>query len=194
MKPAGCGWLQATAAGNLQGPVELRGGRPEARYDLRCAPRCEWKLKRNCSASPGQFAGVLALLGLVSVGIATVFAWSGAWWVLVFSGGEVAALVVAFVVYARHAGDYERVVVTPEALIIELNNGNRFSREETHPAWTRVEYPCARLEQHRDEGLIGLATADRAVGIGRYIPPPERARLAREIRTELSAACRGGDR
>lgn len=152
----------------------------------------EWKLKRNCSASPAQFGSILLLLAAVSLGIAAMFAWSGAWWVLVFACIEVCALAAAFVVYARHAGDYERVVVTPDALIIELNSGNRISRRQVHPAWTRVEYPCTRLGRFRGDGLIGLATAGNAVAIGRYVPARERARIARELRLELSAASRGG--
>ena len=156
--------------------------------------RREWTLKRNCSATPVQFASLLGVLALVSFAIAAMFALSGAWWVLVFTCVEVVALGAAFVVYARHAGDYERVVVTPDALIIEFNSGNRILRQETHPALTRVEYPCPGLAREGDEALIGLASAGRAVGIGRYVPRPERARLAREIRMGLLAASRGGAR
>jgi uncharacterized membrane protein len=66
----------------------------------------EWTLKRNCSLSPCQFASLLASVALVSLAVASVFAWTGAWWILLFSLVEVAALAAAFFVYAIQSGDY----------------------------------------------------------------------------------------
>ena len=149
----------------------------------------EWTLKRNCSLSPVQFAALLGSLAVVSIGVALLFALSGAWWVLVFAFIEVAALVAAFVVYARHAGDYERIVVTPHALIIEFNSGNQVVRQQAHPAFAHVEYPCAGPGRGGDS-LIGLAVAGKAVEVGRFVPCLKRASLAQEIRTHLLAAGR----
>jgi len=144
-------------------------------------------LKRNCSLSPGQFAALLGSLAVVSMGVALIFALSGAWWVLVFALIEVAALAAAFVVYARHAGDYERIVVTPDALIIEFNSGNQVVRQQAHPAFAHVEYPCPGPGRGGDP-LIGLAVAGKAVEVGRFVPRLRRASLAQEIRTHLLAA------
>jgi uncharacterized membrane protein len=92
--------------------------------------------------------------------------------------------------YARHAGDYERIVVTPDALIIELNSGNRVLRREAHPAFTHVEYPCPGNGRGGDS-LIGLAIAGRSVEVvGRFVPLRKRERLAQEIRAHLLAASR----
>jgi uncharacterized membrane protein len=150
----------------------------------------EWTFKRNCSASPKQAAMLLGSVALVSLTIATMFALSGAWWVLFFSVLEVAALVVAFVVYARHAGDYERVVVTPDAVIIELNSGSRYTTEQIHPAMARVDFPCTLPEARGGGPLIGLASGYRVIGVGRHVPKHDRERLAREIRRELQRAVR----
>jgi uncharacterized membrane protein len=151
----------------------------------------EWTLKRNCSLSPGQFVSVFGSLGVVSIGVASIFAYSGAWWILVFAFIEVAALVAAFVVYAKHAGDYERIVVTPDALTIEFNSGNRVLRREAHPAFAQVEYPCPGFGRGEDS-LIGVALAGKAVRVGRFVPRLRRASLAQEIRTHLLAASRAG--
>ena len=156
------------------------------------AGRREWKLKRNCSASPAQAASILGPVAVVSIMIALMFALSGAWWVLVFSVIEVTALVAAFVVYARHAGDYERVVVSPDALIIELNSGSRYITEQIHPALARVDYPCPSSGARGSGPLIGLASGHRVVGIGRHVPRNDRERLAREIRRELQRVLRPG--
>lgn len=147
----------------------------------------EWTLKRNCSLSPRQFASLLGSLALVSLLVASVFAWSGAWWILLFSVVEVVALAIAFVAYARHAGDYERIVVGPDALVIELNSGSRLLRRQTHPALARVEYPYPDAKAGGD-ALIGLALGGEAVGVGRFVPLLKRESLAREIRGRLLAA------
>ena len=122
------------------GLVERACVQPAAECRAALAPH-EWTLKRNCSMSPRQFASLIASLAIVSVGVASIFAYSGAWWILVFAFVEMAALLAAFVVYARHAGDYERIVVTPDAVIIEFNSGTEVVRQQAHPAFARVEYP-----------------------------------------------------
>lgn len=127
---------------------------------------------------------------MVSISVASIFAYSGAWWVLVFALLEVAALFAAFVVYARHAGDYERIVVTPDALIVEFNSGTRVVRQQAHPAFARVEYPYSAQGAGVGDGLIGLALAGKAVQVGRFVPRFKRAGLAQEIRAHLVAAGR----
>lgn len=172
--------------GSGTGPVECIRTSSGPGTSSAFAPH-EWTLKRNCSMSPRQFAALIASLAIVSVGVASVFAYSGAWWILVFSLVEVAALVAAFVVYARHAGDYERIVVTPDALIIEFNSGTKVVRQQAHPAFARVEYPYP-AEAAGGDSLIGLALAGKAVEVGRFVPLLKREGLAQEIRAHLLAA------
>jgi uncharacterized membrane protein len=150
----------------------------------------EWILKRNCSLSPRQFLSLLGSLAVVSMGVASIFAFSGAWWILVFAFVEVAALAAAFVVYARHAGDYERIVVTPDALIIEFNSGTQVVRQQAHPAFSRVEYPYPGHGPGSGDPLIGVAMAGKAVEVGRFVPRLKRESLAQEIRAHLLAASR----
>ena len=170
---------------NGTGPVERAGVPPVAEGHAALAPH-EWTLKRNCSMSPRQFASLIASLAIVSVGVASIFALSGAWWILVFAFVEIAALLAAFVVYARHAGDYERIVVTPDAVIIEFNSGTEVVRQQAHPAFARVEYPYPAAAG--GDSLIGVALGGKAVEVGRFVPYLKRERLAQEIRVHLQAA------
>jgi len=151
----------------------------------------EWTLKRNCAMSPRRFGMLLASLAVVSIGVASVFAFSGAWWILFFAFVEVGALLAAFVVYALHAGDYERIVVTPDALIVEFNSGTQVVRQQAHPAFARVEYPYAGAGTGGGNPLIRLAVAGRAVEVGRFVPRLKRERLAQEIRAHLRAVGSG---
>ncbi|UCE30409.1 MAG: DUF2244 domain-containing protein [Burkholderiales bacterium] len=144
--------------------------------------RREWMLRRNCSLAPLQLAAIFASLALVSAVIATVVALNGGWMVVPFTCLEVAALAFAFVVYGRHAADFERIVLEPGRLVVESVSGNRSSRFEAMPGWTRVEYEGGR------RSLVTLVNQGRATSIGRFLPEPQRERLARELRMSLQGA------
>jgi len=143
------------------------------------AQQQEWLIKRNCSLAPRQLATIFVSLAIVSLGIAVGFALAGAWMVLPFACIEVLALGVAFVVYARHAADYERIVLCRDCLVVETCRGDRLRREQCAPAWTRVEYAGSRRE------LIGLVAAGRRIDVGRFIPESGRRDLAAQLRRQL---------
>jgi uncharacterized membrane protein len=139
----------------------------------------EWLLKRNCSLAPRQLATIFGALATVSLSIATMFAVQGAWLVVPFACIEVLALGAAFVMYARHAADYERIVLCRDCLLVETCRGDRLRREQCAPAWTRVEYSGTRRE------LIGLVAAGRRIEVGRFVPESERRDLAKQLRSQL---------
>jgi uncharacterized membrane protein len=139
----------------------------------------EWLLRRNCSIAPGQLAVLFGSLATVSLTIGAVFAWRGAWLVLPFACIEVLALGVAFVVYARHATDYERIVLRDDCLLVETCQAARTQRDECSPYGARVEYSGTGRE------LIGLVAAGRRFEVGRLIPESERSRLAKQLRRQL---------
>jgi uncharacterized membrane protein len=143
------------------------------------AQQQEWLLKRNCSLAPRQLAVIFGSLATVSLAIAAGFAAMGAWLVVPFACIEVLALGAAFVVYARHAADYERIVLCRDCLLVETCRGDRLRREQCAPAWTRVEYGGSRRE------LIGLVAAGRRIDVGRFVPESERPDLARQLRRQL---------
>ena len=100
----------------------------------------QWLLRRNCALTPGQLAMCFAAIGVVSLLIAIAFALLGAWLVIPFAGIELLALGVAFLVHARHAGDYERIVVRADRLIVERVSGGNLAQMECQGPWIRVEY------------------------------------------------------
>jgi uncharacterized membrane protein len=141
--------------------------------------RQEWISKRNCSLAPRHLAFIFASLATVSLIVASGFAVLGAWMVLPFAGIEALALVTAFVVYARHAADYERIVLSRDCLLVETSRADRLSHEKCPPAWIRVEYKGARQE------LIGLVTSGQRIEVGRFVPESERTDLAMQLRAQL---------
>jgi uncharacterized membrane protein len=141
-----------------------------------------WFLKRNCSVTPVQLGWFYASLCAVSLGIATFFWFKGAVLILPFAWAELAAVGLALLAYARHAGDGETISLRGRRLVVELETGGRRQRAEFNRDWVRVE-PSAG-----DRSLIELSGQGRRVNVGRYVRPELRPVLAQEIRRAL----RGG--
>ncbi len=141
-----------------------------------------WFLKRNCSVTPAQLGWLYASLCAVSLGVGTIFWLQGAVLVLPFAGLELAGVGVAFLAYARHAGDGEKISLNGRQLVVELENAGHRERAEFRRDWVRVE-PASG-----DRSLIELSGQGRRVSVGRFVRPELRPVLAREIRRALREA------
>jgi uncharacterized membrane protein len=137
-------------------------------------PHFSLVLKRNCSMSPKALAGVFAALALVVLAIGAGFALLGAWLVLPFAGLEVLLLGAAYVLYARHAADYERIELESGHLRVEVADGERTARYELDSAKVFVE-----------EGRVVLRDAKEELEVGRYLGAEARVELAAELRQRL---------
>lgn len=142
----------------------------------------QWLLRRNCSLAPRQMAAVFGLLSVASLGIAGFFWSHGAWMVMPFALLEVLAVGLAFVLYARHAVDRERICLRDDCLVVELESAGRTERAEFRRAWVRVE-PRAD-----DGSLIEVFGGGRSVTVGRFVRADMRPALAREIRMAVHGA------
>jgi uncharacterized membrane protein len=142
----------------------------------------EWQLRRNCSFSPKQLGSVFGSLCVLSLLIAALFWLAGAPFVLLFAGLEIAALGIAFMVYARHAGDGERVVLAEGALWVERWQGSTQCVERFNPRWV-----CVEISQ-TPRRVVRLGESGRAVDIGRHVTPQQRLAFARELQRALHGA------
>lgn len=142
----------------------------------------EWTLKRNCSVTPAQLGYLYASLCILSMGVASVFWLQGATLVLPFAVFELVAVGTAFLVYARHATDHERIRLMRGRLVVEWETAGRSSRCEFAREWVRVE-PGAGAGQ-----LIEVRGGGRSVQVGRFVRSDLRPVLAREIRQALRGA------
>lgn len=138
-----------------------------------------WTLRRNCSVTPGQLALLLGVLVVASLAVAAFF-WSlGAWMVLPFSLLELLAVAVAFLVYARHATDGERISVRAGRLVVELERGGALDRAEFAGHAVRIDTPEGAGD------LVRVRGGGQAVSVGRFVRPELRPLLARELRRAL---------
>jgi uncharacterized membrane protein len=139
----------------------------------------QWLLKRNCSVTPAQLLGLFMSLSVVSLGIATFFWFQGATLVMPFAWLELVVVGVAFLVYARHARDGEKISLQGGQLVVEQEIAGRTQRAEFNREWVRVE------PQDGDGSLIEVSGQGRKVRVGRHVRPELRPALAREIRYAL---------
>ena len=145
-------------------------------------PALEWLLKRNCSITPRQLLGFYLSLCFISLCIALFFLVQGAPFVLVFAGMELAAVGIALLVFARHAGDRETLVLAGRQLSVEQRVGNRIDRTDFTAEWLSVE-PAAG-----QGSLVQLSGEGRSVRVGRFLRPELRPAFARELRRALRRA------
>jgi uncharacterized membrane protein len=141
-----------------------------------------WFLKRNCSVTPAQLGWLYASLCVVSLGIATFFWFQGAVLILPFAWLELVGVGIAFLVYARHAGDGERISLEGRQLVVELESAGRLRRAEFNRDWVRVEPGAGK------RSLIEVSGQGQRVSVGRYVRPELRPALAQEIRRALRGA------
>lgn len=132
--------------------------------------------RRNCSTSPKLLGGVLSLLAFVALLIAAGFALFGAWMVFPFAMLELIALGAAFVCYARHATDYERIRIDAKRIEVEVCDGTRVRRHCFNQEWARLVIDRRRL---------ALRSHGREIEIGRFLGEVDHARLERELRRWL---------
>ncbi len=145
------------------------------------ADRHQWLLKRNCALRPSQLAAWFVTVALASLAIAIVCAAGGAWIVIPFAIAEAIALTAAFMAYARHAADYERIEATRDRLVVECGRGPRVERFERGGRTVRVEYDPQAREP------IRLVAGGEAIAVGRFVPDDSKAVLVQQLRGALAA-------
>lgn len=138
--------------------------------------------RRNCSIAPIPLCIGTALIAAVSLAIAAAWAAAGAWLILPFAGLEAVALGVALVSYGRRVGDYERIRLSGERLVVEVRDGDELHRHEFDPAWVRI------VMSRGGRGRVAVGYHGREVEIGRQLAEGERQRLVRELRRRLPSA------
>ena len=144
--------------------------------------RISWEFRRNCSVTPGQLAASFALIAFVSLTIGAVCWFQGAVLVLPFASLELLAVGIAFVVYARHALDGERIWLEGSVLVVESENAGEMVRREFQRAWVRIE------QLAHGNAMIEICCHGQRVPVGRFIRNELRQRVAAELRLALAVA------
>jgi uncharacterized membrane protein len=144
--------------------------------------RISWEFRRNCSVTPGQLAASFVLISLVSLTIGAFCWFQGAVLVLPFASLELLAVGTAFVVYARHALDGERIWLESNVVVVESENAGEVVRREFQRAWVRIEQVA------HGQAMIEICCHGQRVPVGRFVRKELRQRVAAELRLALAVA------
>jgi uncharacterized membrane protein len=139
----------------------------------------EWRFRRNCSLTPRQLGTAYAFLSGASLCVAAFFWLTGAPFILPFAALELVAVGVAFLVYARHATDGERVLLEGGRLIVEWESAGKVCREVFVREFVRVE------PNESGDRLIEVREGARRASLGRYVRADLRPVLVRELRQAI---------
>ena len=174
--------LDVAACRSIQRCINSFVSNPIFRFATVSGQSIHWFLRRNCSVTPSQLGWMYASLCVVSLGIGLFFWFQGAKLILPFAWLELMAVGAAFLVYARHATDGERISLQGASLVVELENAGKLERAEFRREWVRIEPSAGECS------LIAVSAQGRTVNVGRYVRPELRPHLAREIRAALRGA------
>ena len=132
--------------------------------------------------SPKALAGVFAALALVVLAIGAGFALAGAWLVLPFAGLEVLLLGAAYLIYARHAADYEHLEIEPGDPRGNLRVNLRVEVAQAHRV---ARYRLVNAKVSVEDGRVLLRDAKEELEVGRYLGAEARVELAAELQKRL---------
>jgi uncharacterized membrane protein len=124
--------------------------------------------------SPAGLAKVFAALALLVLVIGAGFAAAGAWLILPFAGLEVLLLGTAYLLYARHAADYEKIELEAGRVTVEIAEGERTAQHYLDGARVSME-----------NGRVMLRDAKEELEIGRHLGAEARAEVAAELEKKL---------
>jgi uncharacterized membrane protein len=135
----------------------------------------------NRSLGTGGRRWFLGTIGATTLLIAAAATAIGAWPVMPFAGVEIALLLLAFRVVARHDADFERLEVGEHEVRVESRRAAAVTRFVAHRPWARV---IVRSRGHRC--TLGLAYAGRVVPLGRLLSDEGRRKLAQDLRGRIA--------
>ena len=136
-------------------------------------------MARRCSLSAGGRRIAFWIVAAATAAIAGGFAAAGAWVILPFSGLELAFLYWVLRRIERQAGDYERITLAGDTLIVEAVERRRARRLEFNRHWAQVVLGRDPVSGHP---RLALRSHGREVEIGRFMNDNERLALAGELR------------
>lgn len=143
------------------------------------AGRYQWRLARNCALTPAQLASWFVTVVIAALVVSLLCAAGGVWIILPFAVAEAVALLVAFIVYARHAADYEQIEWSDGRLVIERRHGVRVQQIECRGR-VRVEY------EPRAREPVRLVDGRRSIAVGRFVPDDCKPELVQQLRSVLA--------
>lgn len=135
------------------------------------------------------FIVVMALIGGVSFVAGLAFLFMGAWPVFGFFGLDVLLVYLAFRINYRDAAAFEEITVTATELHVrKIDSRGVIAEWRFNPLWVRLE-----RTEHEEFGIerLELVSRGRALSIGSFLGPDEKASFSKVLLAALATARHG---
>ncbi len=123
-------------------------------------------------------------LAAVCFASASGFALLGYWLVLPFAGLEIGLLAWALEHMRSRKGDYERLTIEGDVVVLEWRSGTHGERREMNRQWARVICDCGTSDRNC---RLSLSSHGRETKVGQYLSDEARLQLAATLRRKLQA-------
>ena len=138
-----------------------------------------WQMRRNCSLTPKQLLKFYIVLVCLSLIVAIGFLLAGAWVIPIFTALELSAVTVGFLVYCRHALDYETIEIEDKRLLVKKFIGHKETLYEFNTQWAKVDLPAPGSK------IFKISQADLQVELGQFIRHEQQLALIAQLRACL---------
>ena len=129
--------------------------------------------------TPSQLLKFYLALICLSVAVATGFLFAGVKIILIFTAIELTAVTIGFLVYCRHALDFEEIEISGTRLVVRKFIAYKETVVEFNTRWARLPQP------HEHEKVFFIAQNGQRVEIGQFLRREHLMSLMAEIGSYL---------
>jgi len=138
-----------------------------------------WQMRRNCALTPKQLLQFYIALVCLSLIVATGFWLAGVWMIPIFTGIELTAVTIGFLIYCRHALDCESIEVDGKRLIVKKFIGYKETVYEFNTQWVKIEQPIEGAK------TFYICQSDLRLEIGQFLRYEQQLALIAQVRASL---------
>jgi uncharacterized membrane protein len=138
-----------------------------------------WKMRRNCALTPGQLLKFYIALVCLSLIVATGFLLAGVKIILIFTAIELSAVTIGFLVYCRHALDFEEIEISGTRFLVRKFIAYKETVTEFNTRWVRLSHP----EEHQK--VFFIEQAGQRVDVGQFLRREQFKSLIAELKHYL---------
>lgn len=140
--------------------------------------RHRWLLRRRSVLSHRQLKQLFVALCVPSLTVAAGFLWAGYWYILGFSVLELSVVALCLRHHARHAGDYDRIDITPTTITIEQRRALTTRR-------IKLDTQSAHVATHKHNFSLHITDSKAHITLGEFLPPSQRHQLSTDLARHL---------
>ena len=129
--------------------------------------------------TPGQLLKFYLALVCLSVTVAIGFLLAGVKIILIFTAIELTAVTVGFLIYCRHALDFEEIEISDTRLVVGKFIAYKESVMEFNTRWAKLSSP----QEH--EKVFSITQTGQSVELGQFLWREQLKRLIAELRPYL---------